>query len=256
MDGFRKKTLVVFSCLFMTATAAFSQTPFSGDGIRLGVLPALALSNPPFASSSYRISADSSFEQRAQVLRRRLFSALQAEAGLFVVAHDTLLAALRAHPDFNPLLADSVRHFCQALQLQKLLLPALEIASGSQERAQHWRVMLRWLDAASGEMTKFHVSEFEITPQDSALLGFDAQTAARALINAPELILSHEQQVAMLPTLKEVPPALTVKNKSRRWLWYASAAALLSGGSAYWLLEEKDKALAKRLLPEPPGPPQ
>lgn len=256
MDGFckRKIFLVAGSLLVMVATA-FGQISTAGAGIRLGVLPVLDLTHPPLAANPYRAQPDSSLEKYFQALQHELSTNLQAEEGIFLAAQETLATALRARPDFNPFHADSIRQFSASLQLQKLLLPTLEMRSANREDASLWRLRLRWLDASSGEMTKFHVVEYSKTLQDTAFIGFDVSAAIRALLDAPELVLAQDQQVARLPTLKDLPPVLAEQPKSRRWLWYLSTSVLLGGSSAYLLLNRNEKSEAKRLLPEPPGPP-
>ncbi len=254
MDGFcKRKIFLVAGGLFALVATAFSQ--ISTAGIRLGVLPVLDLTHPPLAANPYRVQPDSALEKYFQALHHELSINLQAEESIFLAAKETLATALRARPDFNPFHADSIRQFSASLQLQKLLLPTLEMRSANREDASFWRLRLRWLDAISGEMTKFHVVEYRRTPQDTALIGFDVSAAIRALLDAPELVLAQDQQVARLPTLKDLPPVLTEQPKSRRWLWYLSTTALLGGSSVYWLLNHKKDGGGKRLLPEPPGPP-
>jgi hypothetical protein len=242
MDGSCKKNLG--QLLFLSVALACSTMLQAQERQRLGLLPAV------FATSASPASAlsDSSNKFLLNALQRQLSAA-------FAVEQSFICVRLDAPHALDLYRADSVRLFCQTHQVEKLLSPSLEASFDPASMNRRNRVSLRWLDAASGEMTKFHTVEFENAMQDTALSGFDARAALRALLEAPELILTQEQQVALLPALRDLPAPAEVQRKSRRWLWYVSAAALLSGSSAYLLLEEKEASRTKRLLPEPPGPP-
>lgn len=242
MDGFCKKKLNrLLLVLFMSVALACSMNLQAQESQRLGLLPAVfATPTPTLSGSPDKILLEA--------LQRRLDAALEAEQSIACVR----LAAAHALDLFN---ADSVRLLCQKHHLEKLLAPALESSFDQAAAMRRHRVQLRWLDAASGEMTKFHVTEFESALPDTALSGFDASAALRALLEAPELILTQEQHVALLPALRELPAPVVAQPNSKRWLWYVSAAAVLSGGSTYWLLHEQKNSSTKSLLPEPPGPP-
>lgn len=249
MDGSCKKNLTqILLKLSTVVVAACCPTLLAQDNSRLGLLPA-QLGSP----RTHLASSDSFTTRLRSAVQRKLQAALAAEPNLSLVLFNAQTSNLPSVLEHFP--ADSVRLFCQNHRLEKLLLPSLEMTSASSNATQQHRVFLRWLDAASGEMTKFQIIEFESTEQDTALTGFDAPTAVRALLDAPELILTQEQQaVALLPALRDLP-TIASPPRSRRWLWYASAAALLGGGSAYLLMREPQTERAKRLLPEPPGPP-
>ncbi len=251
MDGPHQNIVLQFFLGLFAAVAALGQTPPAQERVRLGLLPAIVTTQPAPPRSLALAPPDSLFEPHAAALHRHLLAALAAEKSITLVCGDSL----HLRPALDPFNADSVRLFCQNLQLAKLLLPTLEFSSSPSAEAARARVMLRWLDAVSGEMTKFHVIEFESSRRDTSLSGFEARAAAQTLLEAPELILTQEQQIALLPALRDLPPPAEVRRKSRRWLWYVSAAALLSGSSAYLLLHEPQEAHTKRFLPEPPGPP-
>lgn len=250
MDGSCKRNLRrIPLTLFCIVAAILSSGLLAQESSRLGLLPAV------FASPSAPSAAlPNTFTAALRsVLQRKLHDALAIEPNLTLLSFDAQTPSLPATLEKFP--ADSVRLFCQKFQLEKLLLPSWELSSASDDGKQQHRVLLRWLDAASGEMTKFQIAEFESAADDTTLAGFEAQAAVRALLDAPELILSQDQQaVALLPALRELPQVST-PSRSRRWLWYVSAAALLGGGSAYLLLQETQSTNTKRLLPEPPGPP-
>ncbi|MEK7730097.1 MAG: hypothetical protein AAB354_16945 [candidate division KSB1 bacterium] len=247
MDGSLKKNALQFLFGLLAIVSAFARTAFAQESTRLGLLPAIIttpLSPPGLASF------DSLFAPHVAALQRGLLAALRSENSLTLVRADSL--PWHALDAFN---AEDVRRFGHKFQLAKLLVPVLEISSHTPAEIMRGRVLLRWLDAASGEMTKFHVVDFECAARDTALSGFEARAALSALMEAPELIFAQEQQVAMLPALRELPPPVVARPQTRRWLYYVSAAALLSGGSAYLLLHGGHDSPTKRLLPEPPGPP-
>ena len=249
MDGSCEKNLTqVLLKLFTVVVAACGSTLLAQDNSRLGLLPAL-LPSP----RTHLASSDTFMTRLRAVVQRKLQAALAVEPNLALVPFNAQTSNLPSALEHFP--ADSVRLFCQNHRLEKLLSPSLESMSASSNATQQHRVFLRWLDAASGEMTKFQIIEFESTTQDTAFAGFDAHTAVRALLDAPELILSQEQQaVALLPALRDLS-AVASPPRSRRWLWLVSAAVVLGGGSAYLLMQEPQSERTKRFLPEPPGPP-
>ncbi len=250
MDGSCKRNLLrIPLILFHIVAATLSPGVLAQENARLGLLPAVYAS--PAAPSA--VLPNSSPEKLRFALQRKLYDALALEPNLTLVLIDAQNSNLPEALENFP--ADSVRRFCQKFQLEKLLLPSWEVASTTADAKQRHRVLLRWLDAASGEMTKFQIAEFESAADDTGLVGFEAHAAVRALLDAPELILSQDQQaVALLPALRELPQ-VSPQSRSHRWLWYVSAAALLGGGSAYLLLQAPQNESTKRLLPEPPGPP-
>lgn len=221
------------------------------DGaLRVGIYPAVV-------SSAAAMTGDTAFARLAQQVAPLLASALQEE-NLHVLPPENFSAFLQSRPAFDPFHADSVRKLCTAFAAHKLILPILSV-SAQDSSLLHVRLILRWLDGASGEATKSHVSAHEVRRVENAALTFvravDAKALMQALLSGPELIISQEEAVAPLPVPVLPEPAITIQ-KSRKWWWYLSAAAVLGGGSAYWLLGRGEAENEPQLLPEPPGPPR
>ncbi len=238
--------------------AVFGQTPAARDRLRAGVYPAAIMPASSPAGAPARTKMDSTFARFSTHISAQLAAALQEE-NWEVLPPETFAAFLQARPAFDPFQPDSVRKLCAAFAAQKLVLPLINIASSDSVATGSLRLILRWLDGASGEVTKFHVSKHRwqrAGPAASSMFvhNFNARALVQALLSAPELILSQEEEIASLPLPQELPAPM-VTNKSRKWLWYFSAAAVLGGGSAYWLLGRDSAEGPPKLLPEPPGPP-
>ena len=256
MDGKRAMNTTFRSCLALSGvaviwlqalvSAGFGQTIGSQDRLRVGMYPVLAM--PKDSASAHLAGQISSL----------LFIAL-SEENLIPLPPDSFDDFLQSRPAFDPFHPDSVRKLCAAYLVQKMLLPAVSVDAASSPFPRV-RVILRWLDGASGEVTKFHASEHRL-PQTGATAfalapDFDGHALIHALLSAPELILSQDEAVAPLPVPVVLPEPVMTSNKSHKWWWYLSAAAVLGGGTAYWFLGRGAEEDQPRLLPEPPGPPQ
>lgn len=253
MDGSGRNKIIraVLFCVLTRSTTVLCQAQPVREPLQIGLLPPLHLSMAQTVVSPYHFNADSSFARSWHIVYERLVDALREEH-LTLTSQEALAAVLHASPDFNPFVPDSVQRLCRSLRLHKLLLPTFAPSETDTSGTRRWRLHIGWLDAASGETTKFQTAEFE---SDSLVPSFDAKTFVRALLDAPEFIITQEQSLSLLPVLKDLPSPVVAQSASPRWRWYVSAAVLLGGGSAYWLLKEKGKPLPKRLLPEPPAPP-
>ena len=230
------------------------------ERVRVGVYPATITPANAQAGAAVRAETDSIFARLAAQITSALVSALQEE-NLNTLPPASFATFLRARPALDPFHPDSVRTICAAFALQKLVLPLLTASASDPAALQEVRLILRWLDGASGETTKFHVSAHEVKRNGTgAALSlanpFEAKALIQALLSAPELILAQEPAAAPLPLLQELPPApAAASEKSRKWWWYLSAAAVIGGGSAYWFLGREAAADQPVVLPEPPGPP-
>ena len=252
---------VLFSVTVFSA-ALHAQNIVPADSLSIGVYPVILAKKSGAAGDTHDLVTDSLVETRARELGAMLADAFQREQARPVVFPATIAHYLSNHRDFAPFVADSVQQLCQHLSLRKLVLPAIETLVADSGAVQRWRLMLRWLEATSGEMTKFLVSEFEVDPRfplgkDSQPDSFDAGRIVKELLAAPEIILPQEPQSQALPELQNPPALETLSVKKSRWYWYLGAAAAIGGGSAYFLLYHEDKSEpSPALLPEPPEPPK
>jgi len=226
------------------------------DRLCIGIYPAIFATSQFQGGANRHLPPDSAMARLPAQISSLLCAALRQEHLTFLPP-DSFAHFLHSRPAFDPFHPDSVRKFCAAFTVHKLILPVVSPAleAGTPPRM---RLMLRWLDGASGEVTKLRMSEHPVAQKNGAVTlvaeSFDATMLIQNLINAPELIIAQEESVAPLPVALALPPPVVNSNNSRKWIWYLSAAAL-GGGSAYWLWGRGGEADKPGLLPEPPGPP-
>ena len=259
MGSFCKKIRIAGHLLSALAvTSLHAQTPAASERFIIAVFPALTTFSHAQPGPPQKNEPDSLLEKCGPQITTALVSAFAEQPGLEVLASEAVAEFLRARPAYDPFATDSVRMLCRALRLDKLVLPVIEVVAADDSQ-QRWRLLLRWLDAASGTSTRLHAAEFEVeweSPGASVkLVGFDARAMAKSILAAPEIIFQPQSQAAVLPDLQALPPAQQVRAKSRRWLWYLGAAAL-GGGYAYFIWgRDKENEGSGQPLPEPPGPP-
>lgn len=251
----------VWSQAFLAA--GLCQVTDVSDHIRIGVYPAFFSSPQIPAGAEPQLKADSAFVRWSKQMSALLATAVLKE-NLNVLPPDSIVAFLQSRHAFDPFHPDSMRTLCAAFAVQKLVLPILsaasETASGKAlEPPLRIRLILRWLDGASGEVTKFHTSEYQVRRDGEGAFvladDFDAHAAIQALLSAPELVISQEEAMAPLPLPLSLPEPAVTSHKSSKWWWYLSAAAVIGGGSAYWFLGRGESENNPTLLPEPPDPP-
>ncbi|MGH7491541.1 MAG: hypothetical protein ACREOO_04015 [bacterium] len=243
--------------------AGYCQTTIVSDRIRIGVYPAVFSSPQVPVEVEPQLGADSAFVLWSKRISTLLAAALLNE-DLEVLPPETFVDFLQSRPAYDPFHPDSVRILCSAFAVGKLVLPIISTVTDApsakvSQPPVRIRLSLHWLDGASGEVTRLHVSEYQV-PRDrdtaSVLVdAFDARAATEALLGAPELIISQEEELAPLPLPLALPQPAMTNHKSRKLLWYLSAAAVIGGGSAYLFLGRSEAGGDRKLLPEPPGPP-
>jgi hypothetical protein len=260
------RSYLVFTGLTMLWSQVFlaaglCQATNVSDRIRIGVYPALFSSPQIPAGAEPQLKADSAFVRWSKQLSALLATALLKE-NLNVLPPDSIVAFLQSRPAFDPFHPDSMRTLCTAFAMQKLVMPILSAASETApgkalEPPLRIRLILRWLDGASGEVTKLHAGEYQVRRDGAFVLAddFDAHAAIQALLSAPELIISPEETMGPLPLPLTLPEPAITSHKSSKWWWYLSAAAVIGGGSAYWFLGRGESENNPTLLPEPPDPP-
>ncbi len=267
MDGKRAMNTTFRSCFALIGVTAWwlpgffaaglCQTAGGQDRLRVAIYPAIAAPPQPHSGLAAHAKTDSAFARLSTQISTLLSSALPEES-LIPLPPETFSEFLRSRPAFDPFHPDSVSKLCAAFAVQKMVLPVVNvIAQPSQPLGL--RVILRWLDGASGEVTKVHASEHRLQQVGEAAYAltpdFDARVLMQALLGAPELIFSQEETVTPLPLPLALSEPAVARSKSRKWWWYLSAAAVVGGGSAYWLLGREAAEGQPKLLPEPPGPP-
>ncbi|MDZ7266558.1 MAG: hypothetical protein ONB48_03210 [candidate division KSB1 bacterium] len=240
--------------LFILPEVLCAQPHTSASQLTVGVYPVVAVAD------NAMVPGDSLFAERARELGQLLAAALHQHEELIVLFPDLIMAQVPQPAAFNPLEAGAVRQLCSELGLHRLLVPTVEISNGAREHKQRWRMLLRWLAADTGEMTKSHLVEFEIIPSQhydasQPPAGFRAAQIIAALLRKPEVSPTPAAATA-LPVMPAPPELSSPPTNKRRWLWYVAGAAVV-GGSAYWIFgREAGSGSQPQLLPEPPGPPR
>ncbi|GEM_PF-3173565 len=212
-------------------------------------------------------------EHFAQALR----AVCRDEARFILVAEISVAAYLKKHHGFSVFAAGRVQALCKNLALDYLIAVTIEPGAPSTPSPRLWQVTLRWFDGSSGQMTKIHTAEYygDINAPES----FPLPELWSSLLESPDIIVPLENQLpltavwplAALPPATEdavidssaneqaaatLPPPQIQNKRGRSWLWYLTGAALISGGSAAALLKNPSKnPVGKKLLPEPPNPP-
>lgn len=138
---------------------------------------------------------DSLVQARASELGLMLATVLHQRQDLLVFFPDILAAHLQQQTPGNPNDKKHVQQLCADLAMQKLVAPTIEILPGAPETKQRWRLLLRWLDGASGEATRTHAVEFEINTMQSYDLnqpppGFETDKIISNLLSKPEFMLT------------------------------------------------------------------
>jgi hypothetical protein len=200
----------------------------------------------------------------------------------FAVASENVIEAyLKKRRQFSIFVADSAQSLCKNLALDYLIVSSIERAeasapSFSTTAADHsWQVTLRWIDGATGQITKIYGRE--CSGSFEAPNSFPLRELLSSLIESPDIIVPVENAPAEMPTIAAWPPDTTIAEspatdaaeailsppqkqikRGRNWWWYVTGAALVSGGSAALLLRNPAKSASngKILLPEPPKPPK
>lgn len=222
--------------------------------LTVGMYPVVAVADNAL------VPGDSLFVERARELSQLLATALHQHEELIVLFPDLIIAQVPQPTAFNPLEARAVQQLCAELALQRLLVPTVEVPAGVPNSKQRWRLLLRWLAAETGEMTKSHLVEFAIVPSqhydaNQPPSGFNAGQMIAALLSKPELIQS-STIATHLPVMPAPPQLSSPPTKKQRWLWYVAGAAAV-GGSAYWIFGRDARTTSQpQLLPEPPAPPR
>ncbi|MCG3117955.1 MAG: hypothetical protein ALAOOOJD_00080 [bacterium] len=212
--------------------------------------------------------------EQSQGFVQALTQACRAEPRFVTLAENTLATYLQKRRQFSILVADSAQALCKNLALDYLIVSSLELNAASDDAI--WQVTLRWLDGSTGQITKIYTQDCHGNPAAPDL--FPLQELLSNLLESPNIIVPFdnppaeaslsESALAIHPiagdslTMKRnnpVSPPSQIQTKSgRAWWWYFSGVALISGGSAAFLLKNsaKSQTPGKTLLPEPPDPPK
>jgi len=211
--------------------------------------------------------------KQSQAFVQALAQVCQQETPYALVSETSLAAYLKKRHDFSPAIADSALVFCQNLALDYVIVFAVEKVAAAENS---WQLTLRWLDGASGQMTKIYSQECAGDLHQPHV--FPLRELLQNLLQSPEIIVPVESVSLDASLLDEPAPEIiaaapdslmvqeanlilpppTQMPRRRSWLWYVTGAALVSGGSAAFLLKNSTKATTsgKTLLPEPPDPPK
>lgn len=231
-----------------------------------------SVATTPGASMPERLAVLGFSEAPSQLkLSRNLAQALAGvcnrDSRFIVTTENTLAVYLKKRRDFSIFVADSVRALCKNFALQYLLTVSLE----AQTATKLWPVTLRWFDGSTGQVTKIHAGEYPGDPNTAE--SFPLNEMLTALLDAPDIIVSADDALTETPLTAPMPeitaglpnelasnaqPAQGTIKRNRHWFWYVTGAALVSGGSAAFLLKSGNKtgATGKIPLPEPPDPPK
>ena len=217
--------------------------------------------------------------KQSEGLTRALIKTCQEEARFVAASEVSLAAYLKKRRRFSIFIAASAQALCKNLALDYLIVSTFERTEPSEQPSPHqiWQVTLRWLDGSTGQMTKIHAQDRsgDINAPDS----FPLRELLTGLLESPEIIIPVENSPTEMPALTAwspemhmpavdssaidqinniLPPDQTPIKRSRSWFWYVTGAALVSGGSAAFLLRNSAKSgtVGKILLPEPPEPPK
>ena len=255
MNEYLRSALLVVLSIFWIEAHVHAQTSPATPALRVGLHPLISLNSETQVASAHQ---DSLFGQCLVQMEailgegfRRIDSLELLEIAGAALPTQIARALDAVHPGY-------VQRLCTDLALQKIVLPIVEVSTSADENLQCWRLMLRWLDARSGEMTKSLVHELnlDLSMPEKLREGFQAEAIARELLAAPDIVLPPDPSNVSLPSLEDftLPPRIE-RDRNRSWIWYVSGAAVLGAGSAYLLLGRDAKKDDPLSLPEPPGPP-
>ncbi|MDZ7360154.1 MAG: hypothetical protein ONB46_05430 [candidate division KSB1 bacterium] len=218
-------------------------------------------------------SGDEGLREQSENLAQALRAMCRNE-GRFTVASEISLATYwKKHRNFSLFAAEDVQALCKNLTLNYLIAVTLDRATSSTPSSSPrlWQVTLRWFDGHSGQMTKIHTAEYHGDINTPA--SFPLPELWSSLLESPDIIVPLENQLPALAALTPTPgeaivdraanhqttatlPRQMQNQRGRSWLWYLTGAALISGASAAALLKSSSKnPVEKKLLPEPPDPP-
>lgn len=220
------------------------------------------------------ISSEEFTRKQSQAFVQALTQACRAEPRYVTLAENTLAAYLQKRRHFSIFSADSAQALCKNLALDYLIVSKLERNAANDDVT--WQVTLRWLDGSTGQVTKIYTQDCHGDP--AAPDSFPLHELLSSLLESPDIIVPidnppseaamPEPARAMNPTtvdsssIEQHNPALLPRQiqpkHGRSWWWYVTGVALISGGSAAFLLKNSAKSgtPGKTLLPEPPDPPK
>jgi len=248
-----------FRCLGLWVLST-APLPAQTDSVAIG-----QNSSQPERIAVLDISEAQLTRKQSQSFAAALSKACREDSRFVVLSENTLVIYLKKRRKFSIFISDSVQALCKNLAVNHLLVAGIE--RGGPPEPDLWQVTLRWLDGGTGQITKIYSGEYrgDLSAVDAVAL----REMLAALLESPDIIVPIENTLSEMPLTAPLPEidaplvdsthAIQTTNKrGRSWLWYVTGAALVSGGSAAFLLKNPAKAGAtgKAILPEPPDPPK